>query len=90
MLKALRYVDIVHPYYELEYVSACKKLKPDIFVIGEDWGDSPHNLDVEAYLKSKDKKIIQVRYDPQTSSTKIKQTVIDQAHKGKYLEQVLN
>ena len=38
MLKALRGVDIVRPYYELEYVSACKELNPDIFIIGEDWG----------------------------------------------------
>ena len=33
MLKALRCVDIVRPYYELEYASACKELDVDIFVI---------------------------------------------------------
>ncbi len=38
MLKALRCVNIVRPYHKLEYVSGCKELKPDIFVIGEDWG----------------------------------------------------
>ena len=59
MLKALRCVDIVRPYHELEYVSACKELDVDIFVIGEDWGDKPHNLDVEFYLKTEGKKIIQ-------------------------------
>jgi cytidyltransferase-like protein len=85
MLKALRCVDIVRPYYELEYVSGCKELNPDIFIIGEDWGDNPHNLEVETYLKSEDKKIIQVSYNPKTSSTKIKQNVIDQSHRGKYL-----
>ena len=37
MLKALHCVDIVRPYYELEYVTACKELNVDIFVIGEDW-----------------------------------------------------
>ena len=80
MLRALRCVDIVRPYHELEYVSACKELNVDIFVIGEDWGHKPHNLEVEAYLKSAGKKIVQVRYNPQTSSTKIKQTVIAQSH----------
>lgn len=89
MLKALRFVDIVRPYHELEYVSACKELKPNIFVIGEDWGDKPHNLNVEAYLKSEGAKILQISYNPQTSSTKIKQNVIDQAHRGKYLELVI-
>lgn len=57
----------------------------DIFVIGEDWGDKPHNIAVEEYLKSKGKEIVQVSYNPQTSSTKIKQNVIAQTHKGKYM-----
>jgi len=87
MLKALRWVDIVRPYYELEYVSGCKELKPDIFVIGEDWGDKPHNVDVESYLKAAGSKIIKISYNPKTSSTKIKQTVIAQSHRGKYLVQ---
>ncbi|PCK09239.1 MAG: cytidylyltransferase [Alteromonadaceae bacterium] len=89
MLKALRCVDIVRPYDKLEYVSACEELKPDIFVIGEDWGNKPHNLDVEAYLHSKGNKVIQVSYNPKTSSTKIKQNVISQSHRGTYLAQEL-
>ena len=80
MLKALRCVSIVRPYYSLEYVSACKELNPDIFIIGEDWGTGKHNIDVETYLKSKGKKIIKVSYNPLISSTKIKQTVLDQSH----------
>ena len=85
MLKALTCVDDVRAYHELEYVSACKELDVDIFVIGEDWGGKPHNIAVEEYLKSKGKKIVQVSYNPQTSSTKIKQNVIAQSHKGKYM-----
>ena len=78
MLEALQCVDIVRPYYELEYVSGCKALNVDLFVIGEDWGRNPHNLDVESYLAAAGKKIIQVRYNPRTSSTKIKQMVVAQ------------
>ena len=85
MLKALRCVDDVLSYDKLDYVPACKDLDVDIFVIGEDWGDNAHNIAVEKYLKSKGKQIIQVRYNPQTSSTKIKQNVVDQSHKGKYI-----
>ena len=80
MLKALRCVSIVRPYYSLEYVSACKELNPDIFIVGEDWGRGKHNIDVETYLKSKGKKIIKVNYSPLISSTKIKKTVLDQSH----------
>ena len=78
MLEALRCVDRVRPYYELEYVSACKELNVDIFVVGEDWGAKPHNIDVEEYLKSQGKKIVQVLYNPRTSSTTIKRDVMSQ------------
>jgi glycerol-3-phosphate cytidylyltransferase len=78
MLEALRCVDIVRPYHELEYVTACKELDIDIFVIGADWGDKPHNIAVETYLKEAGKQIMQVRYNPRTSSTKIKYNVLAQ------------
>jgi cytidyltransferase-like protein len=82
MLEALRCVDIVRPYHELEYVSGCKELNVDIFVIGEDWGSKRHNLDVESYLEAAGKQIVKVCYSPLTSSTKIKQRVISQFHTG--------
>ena len=81
MIKSLGCVDDVRSYDELEYISACKELDVDIFVIGEDWGDDSHNIAVEKFLKSKGKKIIQVSYDPQTSTTKIKQDVLSQFYK---------
>jgi glycerol-3-phosphate cytidylyltransferase len=89
MLRALRCVDIVIPYHELEYVSGCKKVNADIFVIGEDWGKKQHNLDVEAYLKVEGKQLVQVRYNPRTSSSKIKKNVITQSHNDKYSAQAV-
>ncbi len=87
MLKALRCVDIVRPYHELEYVSGCRELNVDIFVVGQDWGSKPHNIDVESHLKREGKEIIQVLYNPRTSSSKIKQNTIAQAHPKEYVEQ---
>ena len=55
MLKALSCVDIVRPYHELEYVSGCRGLDADIFVIGADWGAKPHNIVVETYLRANGK-----------------------------------
>lgn len=89
MLKSLRCVDIVRPYHELEYVSGCKELDIDVFVIGEDWGGKPHNLAVESYLKDEGKKMVQVLYNPRTSSTSIKHDVIAQYDRGKYMEQTI-
>ncbi len=78
MLKALSCVDIVLSYDKLDYVPGCKAANADIFVIGEDWGNKPHNLAVEDYLKSIGKQIHQVTYNSRTSSTRIKQVVRDQ------------
>jgi glycerol-3-phosphate cytidylyltransferase len=89
MLKALHCVDIVRPYHELEYVSACKELNVDIFVIGEDWGNKPHNVAVESYLEAAGKQVIQVLYNPRTSSTQIKQNVMDQRDSSRFLTQAI-
>ncbi len=78
MLQALRCVDIVLPYHELDYIAVCKEVKADIFVIGEDWGKKPHNQGVELFLKAQGKKVVQVNYHPQTSSTKIKAKIVAQ------------
>ena len=78
MLLALSCVNIVLPYHELDYISVCKEVKADIFVIGEDWGRKPHNQGVENYLKARGKEIVQIKYNPRTSSTKIKLNVIAQ------------
>ncbi|MDB4860591.1 adenylyltransferase/cytidyltransferase family protein [Alphaproteobacteria bacterium] len=79
MLEALSCVDIVRPYYQLEYVSGCKEVNLDIFVVGEDWGKKPHNLDVNNYLREMGKEIVKVTYNPRTSSTKIKKIVLAQS-----------
>jgi glycerol-3-phosphate cytidylyltransferase len=81
MLEALSCVDIVRPYHQLEYVSGCKAVGVDIFVVGEDWGKKPHNLDVNNYLRKMGKEIAQVSYNPRTSSTKIKNMVLAQSQK---------
>ena len=78
MLESLRCVDVVRAYYDLEYVSACQALNVDVFVVGEDWGNNQHNIDVEAYLVNQGKRIVQVVYNSRTSSTQIKKTVIAQ------------
>ena len=89
MLEALRCVDIVRPYHELEYVSGCEALDIDIFVVGEDWGKKPHNLAVESYLKRQGKEIIQILYNPRTSSSKIKKNTIAQSYQTVCLEKVV-
>ena len=82
MLHALRCVDIVLPYHELDYIEVCKEVKADIFVIGEDWGRKPHNKGIEDFLKSQGKEVVQIQYSPRNSSTKIKKDVLSLQLKG--------
>jgi glycerol-3-phosphate cytidylyltransferase len=89
MLKALRCVDIVRSYHELEYVSGCKEINADIFVIGENWGNKPHNIAVESYFKSRGKKIVQILYSPRTSFSRIKNNTIAQSDRSNYIEQAV-
>jgi cytidyltransferase-like protein len=89
MLKALRCVDIVCSYHELEYVSGCKEINADIFVIGENWGNRPHNIAVESYFKSRGKKIVQILYSPRTSFSRIKNNTIAQSDRSNYIEQAV-
>ena len=89
MLKALRCVDVVRPYHELEYVSACRELNVDVFVIGEDWGAKSHNVDVEDYLRKEGKQIVQVLYDRRTSSTRIKKNVVSQYHRRQDMHEMI-
>ena len=88
MLKALRCVDIVRPYHDLEYISGCEELDVDIFAVGEDWGKKPHNIEVEYYLKSREKKILKVLYNSRTSSTKIKLNTVAQSQRTLQIEGV--
>jgi hypothetical protein len=61
----------------------CEEVKADIFVIGEDWGRKPHNQDVENYFNAHGKKVVQIKYNPRTSSTQIKLDVLAQPRKSK-------
>jgi glycerol-3-phosphate cytidylyltransferase len=83
MLKSLRCVDIVRPYHELEYVSACRTLNVDIFVVGEDWGNKPHNIAAESYLNSAGKRIVRALYNSRASSTQIKKDTVAQSDKDR-------
>jgi glycerol-3-phosphate cytidylyltransferase len=83
MLLALSCVDIALPYHELAYIDVCKKVKADIFVIGEDWGRKPHNQGIEEFLKGQSKEVVQIKYNPKNSSTRIKQDVLSLYETGK-------
>jgi glycerol-3-phosphate cytidylyltransferase len=83
MLLALSCVDIALPYHELDYINVCKKVKADIFVIGEDWGRKPHNQGIEDFLKGQSKEVVQIKYNPRNSSTRIKKDVLSLYETGK-------
>lgn len=78
MLNALECVDKVEPYYNLDYISTCKKFEIDTFVVGKNWKNRIHNLEVEKYLKNEGKRFIRADCFMFNTSVKIKREVVCQ------------
>lgn len=82
-LKSLKCVDVVIPYDKLEFVSNLKKINADVFVIGEDWGKQTRHTEAVNYMRDSGKKVVQFPYTVKTSTSSIKNKVIDQSNPWK-------
>lgn len=51
LLKALRCVSLVEPYYELEFLTLLNRHRPDVLVVGEEWGIEPRHMDALAWME---------------------------------------
>ena len=79
LIKALRCVDKVVKQSKLLDIEQMKKLKFDIFVIGDDWKNRTDNEGLN-WLKEH-KKVIFLPYTKHLSSSKIKEKIINNAVK---------
>lgn len=78
MLESLKYVDIVVPYEELNFLPHLKMFNVDILVVGGDWGKEERHMNAENHMKQQNKKIIQFPYSKDISSTNIKNKIINE------------
>lgn len=77
IVRSIKYVDAAVPQYDMDKLSACKKLGVDLLFVGDDWYESEK---WEQYEKEFEKEGIKIVYFPYTrgvSSTKITQALQD-------------
>lgn len=69
LMKALKYPDIVIPQYSLNHTDKVKKLKFDIFVVGDDWTGKYD------YLEEMGVTVVYFPYGRSCSSTSLKEKI---------------
>jgi glycerol-3-phosphate cytidylyltransferase len=76
IVRSCKYVDAAVPQYDMDKLTACKKLKAEIMFVGDDWYNSQK---WNTYEKDFEESGIQIIYFPYTkgiSSTKINATLL--------------
>ena len=69
LMKAIKYPDIVIPQYSLDHRDKVKKLKFDIFVVGDDWAGKYD------YLEEMGVTVVYFPYGKSCSSTSLKEKI---------------
>ena len=73
IVRSCKYVDVAVPQYDMDKLTACKKLKADILFVGDDWYKTPKWEEYEKEFKEAGIKIVYFPYTQNVSSTKIRQ-----------------
>lgn len=79
MLNALTCVNLVIPYYDLEFLSHLRMLKPSIMVVGETWGNDIRHEEAEKWVEENNAKMIKLPYTKDISTTSIKHKILQQS-----------
>lgn len=69
LMKAIKYPDIVIPQHSLDHTDKVKKLKFDIFVVGDDWAGKYD------YLEEQGVSVVYFPYGKSCSSTSLKEKI---------------
>ena len=75
IIRSIRYVDAAVPQYDMDKLTACKKLGAKILFVGDDWYSSPKWQDYEQDFSREGIRIVYFPYTRGVSSTKIGQAL---------------
>lgn len=75
IIRSIKYVDAAIPQYDMDKLSACKKLGAKILFVGDDWYGSQKWHEYESEFASEGIQIVYFPYTKGVSSTKISQTL---------------
>ena len=81
IVRSCKYVDIAVPQYDMDKLTACKKLGATILFVGDDWYDTEKWHKYEKEFEKEGIKIIYFPYTKGISSTKINQALSDMRNK---------
>ena len=73
IVRSCKYVDVAVPQYDMDKLTACKKLKADVLFVGDDWYNTPKWEEYEKEFREAGIKIVYFPYTQNVSSTKIRQ-----------------
>ncbi len=82
MVRACRYVDAAVPQYDMDKLSACKKLGASYLFVGDDWYGTEKWENYEEEFAQEGIKIVYFPYTKEVSSTRI----LEAMHSGKKLD----
>lgn len=75
IVRNIKYVDAAVPQYDMDKLTACKKLGATMLFVGDDWYATPKWKDYEKEFAENDIKIVYFPYTKGISSTKITQAL---------------
>lgn len=75
IVRSIRYVDAAIPQYDMDKLTACKKLGASILFVGDDWYGTEKWEKYEEQLHSEGIQVVYFPYTKGVSSTKINQAL---------------
>lgn len=75
IVRSCKYVDAAVPQYDMDKLTACKKLGAQLLFVGDDWYDTPKWNEYEKQFAQAGIKIIYFPYTQGTSSTQIRKAL---------------
>ena len=77
IIRSIKYVDSAVPQYDMDKLSACKKLGATVLFVGDDWYGTDKWKNYEEEMAKEGIKIVYFPYTKGISSTKITQALQD-------------
>lgn len=75
IVRCIKYVDAAVPQYDMDKLTACKKLGAQFLFVGDDWYDTPKWREYEKQFAEVGIKIVYFPYSKGTSSTQIRKAL---------------
>lgn len=79
IVRSCKYVDAAVPQYDMDKLTACKKMKASVLFVGDDWYDTEKWKEYEKQFSGSGIQVIYFPYTKGVSSTQIRKT-LDAAH----------